>query len=246
MEMFRLDGRRALVTGAAQGIGAAIAVALHGAGAQVVAHDRDGDRLRELQSQAPGLAIEVADLALLEEVARLGTNVSGDGAVDILVLCASVQRRRPWAEALVEEAGAELAVNFEASRALLGRLAPAMVKRGWGRILAIGSVQELAPRPDMLVYAALKAAQTNLVMGLAKELAPHGVTCNVLAPGVIETSRNTNALQDGTYRQQVLSMIPAGRIGAPQDCTGTALLLCSEAGAYITGQRFVVDGGMTA
>lgn len=199
-----------------------------------------------MTAENPGMTAQVADLAVAGEVLRLGASVGGQGPVDILVLCASVQRRRSWQEALAEEADAELGVNFEASRALLGMFAPAMAERGWGRILAIGSVQELMPRSDMLIYAALKAAQTKLIIGLAKELAPRSVTCNVLAPGVIETSRNKGALQDEGYRQQVLSTIPAGRVGSPQDCTGTALLLCSEAGAYITGQRFVVDGGMTA
>lgn len=246
MQSNRLDGRRALVTGAAQGIGAAIALALHHAGAQVVAHDRDEERLSALSSGRSGMTIEVADLAERTEVARLGAAVRAGGPVDILVLGASVQRRRPWQEGLAEEANMELAVNFEAPRALMGTFAPTMAERGWGRILAIGSVQEIAPRSDMIVYAALKAAQTSLMIALAKELAPSGVTCNVLAPGVIETSRNIQALQDDNYRRQVISMIPAGRVGRPQDCIGAALLLCSEAGAYITGQRFVVDGGMTA
>jgi len=186
----------------------------------------------------------VADLATHGAANSLLKAARSRGSIDILILCASVQRRRPWKEALSEEADVELAVNFDASRLLLAELAPEMAQRGWGRILAIGSVQELRPRADMAVYAALKAAQTNMVLTLAKELAPHGVTCNILSPGVIETDRNAQALSQADYRSAVLAGIPVGRLGNAEDCVGPALLFCSDAGAYITGQRLLVDGGM--
>jgi NAD(P)-dependent dehydrogenase (short-subunit alcohol dehydrogenase family) len=97
----------------------------------------------------------------------------------------------------------------------------------------------------MLVYASLKAAQTSMVRNLARQFAPRGVTVNNLAPGVIATDRNTERLAAAAYREQVLARIPAGRIGDPDDCAGAALLLCSEAGRYITGQSLLVDGGMS-
>ena len=245
MHPFRLDGRCALVTGAAQGIGRAIALALHEAGASVLAHDRDGERLAAVTDGRDGLTALVADLGQAVEVSALAEAARSHGPVDILVLCASVQRRQSWQDSLSGSADIELAVNFDASRSLLAALAPEMALRGWGRILAIGSVQEIVPRSDMMIYAALKAAQSNMILALARELAPSGVTCNVLSPGAIETERNAAALADPDYRRSVLSTIPANRLGSPEDCTGPALMLCSDAGAYITGQRLVVDGGMT-
>ncbi|MHA6730278.1 SDR family NAD(P)-dependent oxidoreductase [Devosia sp. A369] len=244
MQLLRIDGRRALVTGAARGIGRAIALALHDAGAQVLAHDRDADELTALTAGRSGMTPVVADLGLPGAAENLVIAAKSYGAIDILVLCASVQRRQPWQQALAAPADIELAVNFDAPRIMLSGLAPEMAARGWGRILAIGSVQERVPRADMMLYAALKAAQSNMILNLAKELGPSGVTCNVLLPGVIETDRNAAALAEPNYRDAVISSIPARRLGTPQDCAGPALLLCSEAGGYVTGQSLVVDGGM--
>jgi NAD(P)-dependent dehydrogenase (short-subunit alcohol dehydrogenase family) len=119
-----------------------------------------------------------------------------------------------------------------------------MQGRRWGRILTIGSVQQVRPHPAMLVYSATKSALVNLVRNLAPQLAPDGITVNNLAPGAIVTGRNEQVLADETYRRQVLAKIPAGYIGEPGDCAGLAVLLCSEAGRYITGQDLFVDGGM--
>jgi glucose 1-dehydrogenase len=137
-----------------------------------------------------------------------------------------------------------VAVNLDATRRLVAALTPGMVERGWGRVLAIGSVQEVKEHPLLLIYAGLKAAQTSMMRNLARQLGPRGVTCNTLAPGVIETERNRAVLADETYRAAVLNRIPLGHLGAPEHCVGAALLLCSEAGRYITGERLLVDGGM--
>jgi NAD(P)-dependent dehydrogenase (short-subunit alcohol dehydrogenase family) len=120
-----------------------------------------------------------------------------------------------------------------------------MIERKWGRILTIGSVQEAVPHPDMLVYSALKAAQTLMVRNLAKQFAPHGVTINNLAPGVIDTDRSRIRLTEAAYLEKVLCKIPASYIGEADDCAGAALLLCSDAGRYISGQNLFVDGGMS-
>ena len=109
--------------------------------------------------------------------------------------------------------------------------------------MTIGSVQEAKPHPDMLVYSASKAAQTNLMRSLALQLAKDGITVNNVAPGVIYTDRNTKALADPAYAQQVMDSIPVGFYGKPEDCAGIVSLLCSEKGRYITGQSIFVDGG---
>ena len=132
--------------------------------------------------------------------------------------------------------------NCRASLQLLQRYVPAMQARGWGRILTVGSVQEVKPHPEMIAYAASKAAQRMLALALAPQLAPFGVTINNLA-GVIDTDRNAAALADPAYVQRLMGQIPAGFVGQPQDCAGLALLLCSDAGRYITGQSIYVDGG---
>ena len=119
-----------------------------------------------------------------------------------------------------------------------------MQKQKWGRIVTVGSVQQAKPHKDMLVYAASKAAQHNMVMNLAKQLAPFNITVNNVAPGVIETPRNFDALADEEYAKTVLSGIPCGYTGEAKDCAGLMLLLCSDDGKYITGENIFIDGGM--
>jgi NAD(P)-dependent dehydrogenase (short-subunit alcohol dehydrogenase family) len=155
-----------------------------------------------------------------------------------------LQIRRPWEEIPGTEAETQMQTNFHSSLEILQVLVPQMRENKWGRILAIGSVQQAKPHPSMLVYSASKAAQVNMVIGLAKQLAADGITVNNLAPGVIMTDRNTEALADADYAEKVRAAIPAGFFGEASDCAGAALLLCSEAGRYITGQNLYVDGGM--
>jgi len=118
-----------------------------------------------------------------------------------------------------------------------------MKAKGWGRVITIGSVQEAKPHPDMLVYSATKAAQTNMVESLSLQLAKDGITVNNVAPGVIYTDRNVEALSDKEYAQKVKDSIPVGFYGKPEDCAGIVSLLCSDEGRYITGQSIFVDGG---
>ena len=118
-----------------------------------------------------------------------------------------------------------------------------MQKEKWGRIITVGSVQEKKPHPDMLVYSASKAAQSNMVLSLALQLAPFGITVNNVAPGVIYTDRNIKALSDEAYAEQVKQSIPLGFYGQPEDISGIIELLASDGGRYITGQNIFVDGG---
>jgi NAD(P)-dependent dehydrogenase (short-subunit alcohol dehydrogenase family) len=119
-----------------------------------------------------------------------------------------------------------------------------MQKRGWGRFLAIGSVQERKPHVNMAVYAASKCAIKSLVENVASQVAKDGVTVNMIAPGVIATPRNDGALADKEYAARVLSNIPAGFVGAPEDISAAALLFCSDEGRYINGAELYIDGGM--
>jgi NAD(P)-dependent dehydrogenase (short-subunit alcohol dehydrogenase family) len=118
-----------------------------------------------------------------------------------------------------------------------------MKRSRWGRIITIGSVQEAKPHPDMLIYSASKAAQTNMMQSLSLQLARDGITVNNVAPGVIYTDRNVEALSNPEYAKKVTDSIPVGFYGEPQDCAGIVSLLCSDEGRYITGQSIYVDGG---
>ena len=247
---FDLSGRRALVTGSSRGIGAAIAVALAEAGADVVVHYAgDAGHAREVAARiaAAGRRTGVvqADLGA-GEGARLAHEgaVAALGGIDILVLNVSIQTKKTWTDFTRADLDTHYAVNYRSSFELLQLAVPGMVAAGWGRVLAIGSVQEARPHPELLVYSSLKHAQTGLVLGLAGQLAPHGVTINNLAPGVIQTDRNTAALSDAAYAAKVRAAIPAGFLGESADCAGAALLLCSDAGRYITGPNLFVDGGL--
>ena len=247
--MNTFTGRTALVTGAASGIGQAIAEALAGDGARVVALDRDPTgtercvaRLRALGAEVLPAVVDLADTAAvdaaLQEIAVAGT------VIDMLVLCASVEIREPWQAVSDAAMNRQWAVNLSSTVHLVRALVPGMRERGFGRVIAIGSVQESRPRDDCLVYAASKTAQTQMMLNWARHAAASGVTFNVLRPGAIETERNRVLLADVAYRDAVVARVPLGRVGAPADCVGAAMLLCSPAGSYLNGAIIDVDGGM--
>ena len=239
------NGTRALVTGSSRGIGRAIAIALAADGYEVLIHCagnmQKAEETRKLIERAGHSATVIqADLCNLDQTARL---VAEMGDIDALVLNASVQYRNKWEQISQDECRDQLNCNFISSLLLIQGAVPHMRTAGWGRVVTIGSVQEVKPHPDMLVYSASKAAQTNLMRSLALQLAKDGITVNNVAPGVIYTDRNTKALAEPAYAQQVMDSIPVGFYGKPEDCAGIVSLLCSEKGRYITGQSIFVDGG---
>ena len=239
------NGKRALVTGSSRGIGRAIAIALAADGYEVLIHCagnmQKAEETRKLIERAGHSATVIqADLCNLDQTARL---VAEMGDIDALVLNASVQYRNKWEQISQDECRDQLNCNFISSLLLIQGAVPHMRTAGWGRVVTIGSVQEVKPHPDMLVYSASKAAQTNLMRSLALQLAKDGITVNNVAPGVIYTDRTTKALAEPAYAQQVMDSIPVGFYGKPEDCAGIVSLLCSEKGRYITGQSIFVDGG---
>lgn len=127
---------------------------------------------------------------------------------------------------------------------LTAKYIPYMKKQHYGRIITIGSVNQYKQNPQLMVYAATKSAQMNFVQTMARELAGFGITVNNIAPGVILTPRNEEALSDKEYKAKIYSSIPAGFGGTPEDIAPAALLLCSDEGRYITGTDVVIDGGM--
>ncbi len=247
---FRLDGRTALVTGARREIGRAIALALAAQGARVAVHhtgtaeetaDADGV-VAEMHAAGAKAAAFAADFADDNAGATLAKNVlAAFGQVDILVLNASIEIIRDWTEITGAEFDRQVAVNLHATLELLQALVPPMADRGWGRVVTIGSIQQISPAPSMLVYAGSKSMQQNWAINIARQVGARGVTVNNLAPGVIATARNREQLAKDDGR--LLSRVPVGRLGRPDDLVGAALLLCSDAGSYINGANLFVDGG---
>lgn len=239
--MFDLSGKKALITGGTQGIGFGIAKCLSEFGAKVFLNGSNQQKAENAATKIPGAVPAVCDLSL-PDCAKILYKTTGD--VDILILNASIQYRTPWDKITDEEFDKQTEINFKAPLKLIQQYAPYMQKQCWGRIVTIGSVQEKKPHKDMLIYAALKSAQSNMATNLAKQLAPFGITVNNVAPGVIETPRNFEALSDKAYEKQVMAGIPCGYAGDPVDCAAQVLLLCSDEGRYITGETIFIDGGM--
>jgi NAD(P)-dependent dehydrogenase (short-subunit alcohol dehydrogenase family) len=250
MKTFRLNDRVALVTGSSRGIGRAIALGLAECGATVAVHGIKPTKaldavLSEVRTLSPHSIAVTGDLSENNVAARIVADATAAlGSLDILVANASAVQRKPWAEVMLAEAEQTMRVNFFATLRMIQAAVPAMRAKKWGRILTIGSVQQQRPHPDGIVYSASKSAQENLVRNLAKQLGPDGITINNLAPGMILTDRNTVALADQSYATLARSRIPLQFFGEAEDCVGMALLLCSDAGRYITGADVFVDGGM--
>lgn len=237
--------KTALVTGASRGIGRAIALVLAKQGYRVLVHcagnvTKAKEVCRLIMEQGGEAEMLVCDLTDTEKTKELCASVK---KVDVLVLNASLQYRTPWEEITLEACQEQLNCNFVSSMMLIQAAVPYMREQKWGRIVTIGSVQEAKPHPDMLVYSSSKAAQTNMMKSLSLQLAGDGITVNNVAPGVIYTDRNVDALSDADYAKKVTSSIPVGFYGVPEDCAGIVSLLCSEQGRYITGQSIYVDGG---
>ena len=251
-EHFDVAGRTALVTGSSRGIGRAIALALAEYGADLAVHcaSRVADA-EEVAAKARGFGVRSlvvqADIGDTAGPPRLvEATTQGLGRIDILVLNASIEERTPWAEITLESFQRQVDVNLRSTLQLFQLVVPGMVERGWGRVVTLGSIQQVKPSPVMMVYAGHKMAQLNMARNLALQVARSGVTVNNLAPGAILTERNAEPLSDPEHRARIEGRIPVGRLGAPDDLVGAALLLCSDAGRYITGADLFVDGGWHA
>jgi len=248
-DRFRLTNRTALVTGARREIGRAIALALAGAGARLAIHhagtpEETADAANVVHEIEHGGGVARAfgqDFAEEDAGHRLAAAVTAWSPVDILVLNASIELPESYQSITRERFDRQIAVNLRSPLELLQDLVPVMGARGWGRVVTIGSVQQVRPHPQMMVYAGTKAAQLNWCWNLARQFGGRGVTVNNLAPGAILTSRNRS--QMATEGEALVQRIPAGRLGQPDDLAGAALLLCSDAGAYINGVDLYVDGG---
>ena len=249
-EKFDLTGKWAFVTGSARGIGRAIAAGLAEFGAKVVVHGTKpsqplDEALAEVRTWSPDSFAVTGDLSSAGAVADLFAQMRERGVEpDILVCNASTQKNVPWHELPLADMQEQMQVNFNATFQMFQMAYPHMKARGWGRMIVVGSVQELRPHPLMAVYAASKSAQENLVRNLARQISKDGITVNNLCPGVFATDRNKEALGNPVYAEKVMNAIPMHDYARPEDAAGTAVLLASDAGRYITGATILVDGGL--
>jgi 3-oxoacyl-[acyl-carrier protein] reductase len=239
-----LSGRVALVTGSTRGIGRAIAECLAGAGARVAITGRDVERARQVAAEvspdARGFACDVSDTA---SVAALVEGVEQKlGAVDILVNNAGLTRDNVLFRIKDDDWDTVLDANLRGAFAAIRAASRGMMKRRWGRIINIASVVGIVGNKGQANYAASKAGLIGLTKSVAKELASRNILANVVAPGFIETDM-TAAMTDEA-KQMLSSQIPLARLGNPDDIAGLVAFLSSDFSAYITGQVFVVDGGM--
>jgi 3-oxoacyl-[acyl-carrier protein] reductase len=242
--MFDLTGKTALVTGASGGIGGAIARALHGCGAALAL---SGTRLDALESLAGELGeratVLACDLADPQAAGELPGRVEAElGQLDILVNNAGLTRDNLAMRMKDEEWDQVLQVNLTAGFRLARASLRGMMKRRWGRIIAITSVVGQTGNPGQANYAASKAGMTGLSKALAQEVASRGITVNCVAPGFIKTPM-TEVLTE-QQQEKLLAAIPVGRLGLPEDVAACAVFLASDEAGYVTGQTLHVNGGM--
>ena len=248
---FNLSGHKALITGSSQGIGAAIALSLAEYGADVVIHCNTeiekaksiAEKARAFGVNAGAISCNLLDQDASEKLFELATNTIGE--IDILILNAAIHPRRKWYEVTKEEFDQQIQVNLKNSFFSIQLFSKHMIEKGWGRIITMGSVQQHSPHVDMIIYAASKSAQENMVRNIAKQIATKGVTVNNIEVGVFNTPQNQGVLSNPDYKAKVIGRIPTGFIAEPEDCTGLVVLLCSEAGKYFAGANIAIDGGFS-
>jgi 2-deoxy-D-gluconate 3-dehydrogenase len=246
-ELFRLDGKVALVTGAAAGIGAAIAEGLAEAGADVACHgnsrsaDATAARVKSMNRKAAAISGDLSDRAT---PARLVAEVlERFGRIDILINNAGTIRRAPAVDHSEDDWDTVLDVNLTSVFLLCKQVGKHLLQQGSGKIVNIASLLSFQGGVNVPGYAAAKGGLANLTHALANEWAPRGVNVNAIAPGYIETD-NTAALRQNPERfRQISERIPAGRWGIPRDLAGAAVFLCAPASNYVHGHVLTVDGG---
>ena len=252
MELFSLQGRTALVTGASRGIGHALAGALARAGAQVILNGRDAQSLSAAAdslraSTGAQVQVSVFDVTDSAAVASAVDRIEATLApLDILINNAGIQRRAPL-EQFDDATWRELmATNLDSVYYVSKAVARHMIARGRGKIINIGSVQCELARPGIAPYTASKGAVRNLTRGMCADWARHGLQINAIAPGYFDTPLNKALVEDAAFDEWLRKRTPAGRWGTLQDLHGIAVLLASSASDFINGQTLYVDGGITS
>jgi len=249
--LFDLQGRVAMVTGASSGLGRSIATVLAAAGAAVVLVARRATELvaarEEIErsgGRAASLAADLADRAALKACAV--ESAQAFGPPDILVCAAGINPRKPILEVTEEDWDATMRINLDAPFFMAQALAPAMIERGWGRIINIASLQSVRAFHNGAPYGASKGGLMQLTRAQAQAWSPHGVNANAIAPGFFATPLTAPLASDPKRWAELADLTFAKRNGDARDLWGTVLFLASRASDYVTGQTLFVDGGYTA
>lgn len=249
--MFRLDGKKALVTGAATGFGQAISIALGKQGADVVISDKPevsldetAEKLREYGCRVYQVGIDVRDLAQIKSGIKTALNEMG--RIDILVNNAGINRPAAGLEVIESEWDDHYNTNVKGGFFMAQAVAPSMIAQKWGRIIFITSQSGLIGIPGQPIYCSSKGAVIQLVRTLGVEWARHGITVNNVAPTFAETNLTRRRLQNPEFLKFVLGKIPAGKLAVPEDVAAAVVYLASEEACMVNCATLSVDGGWTA
>jgi len=249
-DLYALAGRTALVTGASRGIGAAIARILGQMGADVaINHLADGEaaaqvaaELHAMGRRAASFDVDVARKDIAESL--VAPVVAALGPIDVLVISAARSIHARLETVRDADVDAQIETNFKATVRLLNAVVPPMAKRGFGRVVTIGSITQEAPLADLPIYAAMKAAHFNLIRSQAVRWAAHGVTLNNVSPGLIRTERNAWRREPGgDWDAFARSCSFARRAGEPEEVACAVAMFCAPGASFVTGENLFVAGG---
>ncbi len=248
-KLFSLQGKVVLVSGAGGAIGSVLSKALANAGATVALHDIDLARIKPIQDaieaeggKALSITADLSDVAACRQL--VDTVYDQLGRIDILLTSAGVNRRKPIKDVSAEDFDAIIDINLRSVYFLAQAVQPYMTKQGGGKIVNISSLSAKHAFNTISVYAASKAAVSQLTKAMAREWVGDNIQVNAIEPGFIKTEF-TRPLWDDEYRSKWFqNFIPQGRLGNPDDLIGAVLFLSSAASAYLTGQAITIDGGV--
>ena len=241
--MAGIEGKVAIVTGAASGIGLAIARDFASHGIRVTLSDIDTERGRAAASELAGGRFQVADMSNGDDIQRLvADTIAAEGQIDILVNNAGITRDQLVMRMKRADWDAVLNTNLTSAFLCIQQTVGSMLKQRWGRIINVSSIFGQTGQAGQANYASSKAGLIGLTMAIAREVASRNITCNAVAPGFIESAMTAAFSED--LKENALKMIPLGRVGTPDDVARAVCFLASDDAAYITGHVLNVNGGM--
>lgn len=252
IQLFNLEGKRALVTGGTHGLGMAIAMGLGNAGAEIIINDIFADKLENAKKEYSDAGLKIHtykfDVTREEEVIECVAKIENEvGPIDILVNNAGIIKRIPILDMKVEEYKEVLDVDLVAPFIMAKHIVPGMIKRGYGKIINMCSMMSELGRNTVSAYAAAKGGLKMLTKNMATEWARYNIQINGIGPGYFATTQTAPIRVDGhPFNDFIISRTPAGRWGDPSDLAGAAIFLASRASDFVNGHVVYVDGGILA
>lgn len=251
MNIGKLNGKTALITGASKGLGKAMAISLAQAGARLVLVSRNAEQLNQTAAAVRSAGSEAfsfpADVTDEDQVLTLEKAVAREaGPVHILINNAGMNLRKEMTDFTLAEWRQVMDTNVTSVFLMCRSFIPQMKGRGYGRILNLTSIMSHVSLPGRTLYSTSKTGLLGFTRALALELAPEKITVNGISPGPFATEMNTSLMENPKLSQEFLSKIPLGRWGKPEEVGQLAVYLCSEEAGFITGSDFLIDGGWTA